>query len=134
MTAKLLSAATLALGLGLAAPASADPLVGFGVSFAFGGGSSDVGLGLRVFSDDEEDTTVASVGMDYMFTSQSWRATAGVAHLMDGSYIGADVGLKLNGGGFDFGLSLGAADTEDEIDRSQINVPPSPPPNGNQDG
>ena len=119
MKYKALTAAALALGL--AAPASADPLIGFGLSFAFGGGGTDVGVGLRVFSDDEEDSTVASVGMDYLFTSQSWRATAGVAQLMDGSYIGADVGVKLNGGGFDAGLSLGAADTEDD-------APAAPPP------
>ena len=104
-----------ALVLGLASPAAADPTVGFGLTFAFGGQTAtDVGLGLRVFSDDEEDSTVASIGMDYLFTSQSWRATVGVAQLMDDIYIGADVGWRLTGGGFDFGLSTGAVDTDDD--------------------
>ena len=107
----------LLLALGLASPAAADPMLGFGVTFAFGGSGPQVGAGVRVFSDDEEDSTVAMIGMDYMFTSQSWRASAGVAQLMEDFYVGAEAGVSLNGGGFDFGLALGGADIQDDRPR-----------------
>ena len=101
MTKPLLALAT---ALSLATPAFADPTVGLGLSFAFGGGKVETGIGLRVFSDDEEDSFVGSAGVDYMFGSQSWRPTVGAAYLGNNSYIGADVGFGINGGGIAFGL------------------------------
>ena len=103
--------ATTAITLVLAAPAFADPTVGFGLSLSFGGGGTDYGVGARIFSDDEEDEFVASVGVDYMFQSGRVRPTVGAAYLGDGSYLGFDLGFGLNGEGIDFGVSVGGADT-----------------------
>ena len=57
----------LAALLSLSTPALADPTVGLGLSFSFGGGKPQTGVGLRVFSDNERDSFVGSVGVDYMF-------------------------------------------------------------------
>lgn len=105
---------TCAVSALLTAPALADPSVGFGLSVVFGGGTVETGLGLRVFSDDEEDEIAASIGIDYLFQGQSFRGTVGVAYLGDGWYIGGDVGLDLTEGGWDYGLSAGIADTDDD--------------------
>lgn len=109
MTNRILT--TTALALVLAAPAFADPSVGFGLSLSFGGGGVEYGVGARVFSDDQEDEFVASVGADYMFQSQRIRPTIGAAYLGDGSYLGFDLGFGLNGEGIDFGVGIGGADT-----------------------
>ncbi|WP_216595407.1 hypothetical protein [Aestuariivita boseongensis] len=90
----------------------ADPSVGFGLSIKFGSGVVETGVGIRVFSDDEEDTGAASIGLDYMFQSQSWRGTVGVAYLGDNWFAGLDLGFGLSGSGMDFGVSLGGVDTE----------------------
>lgn len=105
-------AAPLTVAL-LATPAAADPTLGIGISFSFGGGSSvQTGIGARLFSDDEEDSTVASLGIDYLFQSGTWRPTIGVAYLGDDVYLGLDLGYRLDGSGFDYGLSIGGTDTK----------------------
>ena len=101
---------TLAGLIGFSSPSFADPAVGLGLSFAFGGGQTQTGIGLRVFSDDEEDSFVASAGVDYMF-SGGWRGTVGGAYLGNNSYLGLDVGLDFNGNGMTFGPSLGGVNT-----------------------
>jgi opacity protein-like surface antigen len=111
MTKSILTAA--AFTLALAVPVSADPSVGFGLSFSFGGGSVDYGVGVRVFSDDKQDKFAASVGLDYMFQSQRWRPTVGAAYLGDNSYIGLDMGFGLNGEGIDFGVGVGGVNTDE---------------------
>jgi hypothetical protein len=104
---------TTVLAMGLAVPVQADPAVGFGLSFVFGGGGDvDTGLGVRITSDDEEDSVVATVGLDYMFKSKGWRPTVGAAYLGDNVYFGADLGFNFNGGGFDFGVGVGVIDTK----------------------
>lgn len=105
---------TTALALVLAAPAFSDPSVGFGFTMTFGGESVDYGVGVRLFSDDEQDELVASLGLDYMFQSQRFRPTVGAAYLGDNSYISIDLGFGLNGGGIDFGAGIGGANTADD--------------------
>jgi len=103
----------LALSLGLAAPAAqADPTVGFGLSIALGGSSPDVGFGVRLFSDDEQESAVASIGVDYIFRSNSLRPTVGVAYLDKDFYLGLDLGYNFASGGIDYGVSAGGVDTE----------------------
>ena len=46
--------ATSAVPVLLATPALADPTVGFGLSISFGKGAVETGIGVRIFSDDEE--------------------------------------------------------------------------------
>lgn len=87
-----------------AAPVQADPTIGFGLSISYGQQKADAGIGVRVFSDNERDSNVASIGLDYMLVGQSWRATIGAAHLYDDTYIGLDLGFD---GNFDFGVSAG---------------------------
>ena len=104
--------AVLATTLTLTTPALADPTVGLGLSFSFGGGKPQTGIGLRVFSDDERDSFVGSVGVDYMFGTQSFRGTVGGAYLGNNTYIGLDMGLDFNGGGVGFGFGAGGAGTK----------------------
>lgn len=95
----------------LATPALADPTVGLGLSFSFGGGKVDTGIELRVFSDNRRNRAVGSLGVDYMLSSQSWRGTVGAAYLGNNSYIGLDLGIGLRDGAIDFGIGVGGANT-----------------------
>lgn len=111
-----LSLYALAASLGtLAAPVSADPTIGIGFSLSFGGGGQpQLGAGVRVFSDDDEDEVAASAGLDYVFTTQSWRPTIGAAYLMEDTYLGLDLGYNYTLGTFDFGGGVGIVDTDDD--------------------
>lgn len=134
MTRTRLSLYALAASIStaLAAPVSADPAIGIGFSLSFGGGQPQLGAGLRVFSDDDEDEFAASIGLDYVFTTQSLRPTVGAAYLMDDSYVGLDLGYSYNLGTFDFGASAGITDTEDDSGGSGGNgdLILDPPPQG----
>ncbi|WP_010139242.1 hypothetical protein [Oceanicola sp. S124] len=113
MTKRLLVVTAMFLGLGLSAPASADPQLGFGVSVAFGGNQPGVGVGARLLSDDDEDSFAASLGVDYMLGAQDWRVSGGLVRLMDESYIGGDIGLRVNGSGIDYGIGMGLTNTSE---------------------
>ncbi len=95
----------------LTTPALAGPTVGVGVTFTFGASGVDTGVGLRVFSNNRRNSTVASVGVDYMFGNQTWRGTLGAARLGRNSYVGLDLGIGLGDGAIDFGVGVGAANT-----------------------
>jgi hypothetical protein len=100
--------------LSFAAPAVADPTVGLGVSFSFGGGAPQTVIGLRAFSDDKSDEFAGTVGFDYLLATQSWRGTVGAAYLADNVYVGADVGYGLGSGAIDFSVGAGAVQTAEE--------------------
>ena len=102
---------TTALTVGLTLPVQADPTVGLGMSFVFGNGAVETGVGVRVFSDDKRDSFVGTAGLDYMFQSQRWRPTVGAAYLGNNTYLGIDLGLNLNGGGLDVGVGAGGVRT-----------------------
>jgi hypothetical protein len=106
-TLKLVTAITLLS----ASPALADPAVGLGLTFTFGGGKSDVGIGARVFSNDRKDEFAGVLGIDYMLGSGSWRGSLGAAYMMENSYIELNGGYSFESGIFDFGLGAGWADT-----------------------
>jgi len=108
MAKRILTVAAFTMAIG--APVSADPSLGFGLSLSFGGDDVDYGVGVRVFSDDEEDSLAASVGVDYMLKSRRIRPTVGAAYLGDNTYIGLDLGL--DGDGVDFGVGIGGVQTE----------------------
>ena len=112
--------AASALALALSTPALADPTLGFGLNFTFGGGTVNTGVGVRPFSNDEKDKAAASVGLDYMFGSQSFRGSLGAAYMMDDSYIELNGGYDFNSGGFDFGIGAGGADTSDQVAPSSV--------------
>jgi outer membrane protein W len=95
----------------LAAPVAADPAVGLGVNFSWGGSGSEggTGVGLRLFSDDKGGEFVGSLGADYMISSQRIRPNLGVAYLASKGYVGMDVGFNMDSGGVDVGLGFGAS-------------------------
>ncbi len=99
----------------LSSPALADPTLGVGVNFTFGNGQVNGGIGVRVFSDDEEDSAAVSLGLDYMFGSESWRTSVGAAYLMDNSYVELNGGYDFGLGVFNAGLGVGFTDTDDPI-------------------
>lgn len=105
----LIALATL---LSLSTSALADPTVGLGLSLSFGGGKPQTGVGLRVFSGDQQGSFVGSVGVDYMFDSQSFRGTLGGAYLGRNTYLGLEMGLDFNGGGVGFGFGAGGVRTK----------------------
>ncbi|WP_417273589.1 hypothetical protein [Celeribacter halophilus] len=121
-----------AVVVALSTPAFADPTVGFGLNFTFGNGGVDTGVGVRVFSDDEEDKAAASIGMDYMFGSQSWRGSVGAAYLMDNTYVELNGGYHFGSGEFDFGLGGGWADTMNGTSSNDEEDMPSDPGDNNQ--
>lgn len=112
MFKRVLTASTVILAL--STPAIADPAVGLGLNFTFGGGKINTGVGVRVFSNDQRDKAAASVGLDYLFGTQSWRGSLGAAYMMDNSYIELNGGYNFNGGGIDFGFGAGGAKTTDQ--------------------
>ena len=122
----LLYASVASLASAFAAPVSADPTVGIGFSLSFGGGQPQLGAGVRVFSDDDEDEFVASVGLDYVFTTQSVRPTIGAAYLMDDSYVGLDLGFNSTLKSIDYGASAGLVDTNDDSGDSDNDEPEEP--------
>lgn len=122
----------IAVLVALATPACADPTVGFGLNFTFGNGGVDTGAGVRVFSDDDEDKAAASIGVDYMFGSQSWRGSVGAAYLMDNTYVELNGGYHFGSGEFDFGLGGGWADTMDGASSNDEENIPSDPGDNNQ--
>jgi hypothetical protein len=105
------AASTTALLFALSTPALADPGVGLGLNFTFGNGGVNTGLGVRIFSNDEQDKAAASVGLDYMFGSQSWRGSLGAAYMMDNSYIELNGGYDFGSSEFDFGIGGGITET-----------------------
>lgn len=106
------------LMLALAAPVAADPTLGLGVTFTWGGGSQgDTGVGLRVFSDDERSKVVGSLGVDYMLSARNIRPNVGVAYLASKSYVGMDIGYNFTESSLDVGVGLGAANTRKKAPR-----------------
>ena len=87
--------------------AHADPAFGFGLSYTFGGGGGDVAIGARVFSDNQPQNGVASIGLDYKINSQSFRPNIGAAWLDDDVYGDLSLGYDLGDQSVDFGVGLG---------------------------
>ncbi|MCW1917959.1 hypothetical protein NX862_04270 [Rhodobacter sp. KR11] len=97
-----------------AAPVAADPVVGLGLTFWFGSGQTQTGVGLRVFSDDQNESVVGSVGVDYILQGGAIRPTLGIAYLQDNAYVGADLGFDMAGGPIQFGAGIGVTNTAEE--------------------
>lgn len=98
-------------------PTLADPTLGLGMSCLSAMVTRRLQIGLQLFTNDQQDSFVGSVGIDCMPCGQSWRATAGAAYLGSNSCLGLDMGLNLNGGGPDFGIGAGAAQSQANLNR-----------------
>lgn len=109
----------------MASPVAADPALGLGVTFTWGGAQSEggTGLGLRLFSDNERGTFVGSLGVDYLIASQRVRPSVGVAYLASKSYVGMDVGYDFAAGAVDVGVGLGGANSKRKPGPAPVVVP-----------
>ncbi|MFL0803412.1 MAG: hypothetical protein K6L81_06815 [Agarilytica sp.] len=108
--ASILSGTVILVSLSGFSTAS-DVSYGVGVTWMPKNGFS---VGARIFSDDEQDSVVASVGLDYAFKSKGLRPAAGVAYLGDNSYGEISLGYDLTEKGINYGFGVGYADTEEE--------------------
>lgn len=96
----------------LTAPvAQADAGVGAGITYVFGQGFA---VGLKIFTNDEEDKGVGSVGLDYMLGVGGWRPNVGVGYLGDNIYGDVNAGYNYKTGTWGFGVGGGGVDTEDD--------------------
>lgn len=117
------SFAVLVIGAALTTnPAVADVGYGGGLNYVFGQGLS---IGLRVFSDDEEDEVAGSMGIDYVLKGRSWRPVVGVVYLGDNHYGELNFGYNLSAKKFDVGIGAGYADTEDDK-KDECSFEPTP--------
>ncbi len=103
----ILVSLVLSAGLALPTASAADPSFGFGLSYVFGGGGSDVAIGARIFSDDRPEHGAAALGLDYKFGSGGLRPTVGAAYLDRDVYGDFSLGLDMQGGGMDYGVGIG---------------------------
>jgi hypothetical protein len=97
-----------------------SPTVGLGLSFAFGPNGLEPGIGIRVMSDNRRNRAAASIGLDYMFMTQSLRGTLGAVYLGNNIFGGADVGYNFSSSNLDFGLVVGGTRTKSRFETIQI--------------
>ncbi|WP_341707260.1 hypothetical protein [Halopseudomonas sp.] len=130
-----ISAAALATTLGsLPLTASASDIgFGVGISYIFGQGPA---VGIKAFSDDDANTVVGAVGLDYVFSSSGLRPNIGVGYLGKGYYGDANLGYNLGDGGFDFGVGAGWSDADNKSNNRRNTSPDEPlePPPQQQPG
>ncbi|RTE65887.1 hypothetical protein EH243_09370 [Amphritea opalescens] len=119
MFIKKLSVAAI-VAASLAVPvAQADAGFGAGITYVFGEG---VAVGVKIFTDDEEDKAVGSLGLDYVVNSGAWRPNVGVGYLGDNIYGDLSAGYNLGAGTWSFGAGAGAVDTDEEDDNKPASV------------
>ena len=99
----VLSGAMAAM-LAIPAPVVAEPSIGLGLSFVFGGG---VAIGGRVFSTDRPQRGALSLGLDYKLGTGAWRPNVGVAYLNNDAYVDFSLGLDLQNREMDYGIGVG---------------------------
>ena len=122
----LTTALAAAALMSCASLASANDVgVGVGVSYVFGGG---IAAGFKVFSNDEDNETVGSVGLDYLFESSAFRPNVGVAYQGEGYFTGGDVGFNLGTQSVDFGLGGGWSNSDDHQKHQAAPAAPAPLP------
>ncbi len=104
-----------AIFLALSLPAQADTTLGLGLSLSFGGGAGpQTGVGVRMFSGNKKNSTVASVGFDYLLQAGKLRPNVGLAYLGSNTYIGGDLGFT-PGQGLNVGMGIGLSKTQRKV-------------------
>lgn len=111
MQLKKLSIASLLAASVLSQTAQADVAFGLGLSFVFGQG---LAVGVKAFTNDQEDEAAASFGIDYLPVSGTWRPNVGVGYLGNNIYGDLNMGYDLQGGGWSFGAGAGGVNTEED--------------------
>ncbi len=128
---KHISSFVLAAILAVGGTAHAEPSFGFGLTYVFGG---DWAVGVRVFHDDEPESAVLALGVDYKFGSGSFRPTVGAAYLDEDFYLDFSLGYDIRAQALDYGLGLGAAfETETPAAASPPTPDPTTDPTGDGD-
>ncbi|KAF1054300.1 MAG: hypothetical protein GAK43_00966 [Stenotrophomonas maltophilia] len=122
----LLPAALLVAAASLSTAASADD-IGFGVGVSYIIGSQGgLAIGVKAFSNDEDNETVGSLGLDYVVQSGAFRPNVGVAYQGQGLFGGGDVGYNLGSHEVDFGLGGGWSNSDDHHHGQSAALPPPP--------
>jgi hypothetical protein len=117
----------LPLFLATATPLKADPTIGFGITLHFGAGGVQPGIGVRVFSDNQRDSPVWSIGVDYVPGNGTWRGTLGGGWMGHNGFVGLDMGISLTDGEQSFGVSVGGVNTASPPQTNNP-MPVAPPP------
>lgn len=135
MKKKLRQVPRQALAVAVLAPLSLGAMandigVGLGVSYVFGQGPA---VGVKAFSNDEDNEAVVALGVDYVFSSQSIRPNIGIGYQGEGYFGDANVGYSLKSQSVDFGLGGGWSNSDDDTKRATpvaapVSPPPPPPP------
>lgn len=131
VTALLIASSTLAV-----TSTNADVGFGFGATWVFGA-SSGLAIGPKLFSTDKEDKVAASLGIDYVIGSSSFRPNVGITYLLkDDAFTDLNVGYNLKSKAVDFGFAVGYTETKDDKKSEPTKDPiiPEEEPNGCPDG
>ncbi|ROZ84170.1 hypothetical protein EF096_10490 [Pseudomonas neustonica] len=99
---------------------------GVGVSYVFGQGPA---IGIKAFSDDEENKAAATLGLDYVFASGSFRPNVGIGYQGEGYFGDANLGYSLKTRNFDFATGAGWSDADSKSNDNSTT--PTLPDNGN---
>lgn len=91
--------------------AQADVGVGAGITYVFGEG---LAIGVKVFTDDEKDKVVGSLGLDYKVNSRAWRPNVGIGYLGDNIYGDLNAGYNYRNSAWDYGVGIGILDTDED--------------------
>lgn len=94
---------------------------GVGVSYVFGEGPA---VGVKAFSNDEDNEGVVSLGLDYVFASQSIRPNIGLGYQGEGYFGDANVGYSFQRQAVDFGIGGGWSNSDDDKKRPAEPAPP----------
>ncbi len=89
--------------------AQAGITVGLGVGYVFGEGFTASG---QLFTDNDEESMVGSIGVDYSFISRSWRPNIGAGYLGSNFYGDANLGYNYGTGQWNLGTGTGITNTD----------------------
>lgn len=96
----------------LATPiAQADVAIGAGITYVFGEG---LAVGVKVFTDDEKNKVVGTLGLDYLVNTRAWRPNVGVGYLGENIYGDVNAGYNYGADEWDYGVGIGFLDTDED--------------------
>lgn len=111
MNLKQISVATLLAASAISQTAQADVGFGGGITYIFGQGFA---VGIKAFTNNDEDEATGSIGLDYVLPSGGWRPNIGVGYLGNNVYGDFNAGYNTQSGTWDFGVGAGGANTKED--------------------